>query len=178
VDHDIEGRECEISQRHLLAATVRAGMVLVAGAAAGPGEAAQWVAVGDARDFRQGVPKRVVLPNGRAVFVVRTGPKQVRALSALCTHAGVEIRWDSRQRRFTCPAHSAAFAIDGAVTRGPARTRLPLLASSQQGAAVRVDASGGAANRRARRGTGDSEHERGEREHERERRREHGRDDD
>lgn len=55
------------------------------------------------------------------IFVVRKGDSYL-ALSAECTHAGCSIA--HRGNGFQCPCHGATFALDGAVTGGPAGSGL------------------------------------------------------
>jgi Rieske Fe-S protein len=42
------------------------------------------------------------------------------ALSLVCPHLGCRPAWHAAQRRFLCPCHGSAFALDGARLSGPA----------------------------------------------------------
>lgn len=62
--------------------------------------------------------------NGRTLLLARTSPTDVIALSAICTHEGCLVDFDSTQNLIVCPCHGSEFAESGAVVRGPARTPL------------------------------------------------------
>jgi Rieske Fe-S protein len=53
------------------------------------------------------------------VFLVWDGAREVRALSATCTHLGCQVRWEGETDRFICPCHGGAYAADGRVLDGP-----------------------------------------------------------
>lgn len=55
---------------------------------------------------------------GVPTAVVRTGQNAYQAIDLRCTHQGVPVSLQGGQ--WSCPAHGSAFALDGAVTRGPA----------------------------------------------------------
>ncbi len=59
-----------------------------------------------------------------AVILLRLPDASYRALSAVCTHQGCEVRPSSTG--FRCPCHGSAFSLDGTVVRGPARKPLPV----------------------------------------------------
>jgi Rieske Fe-S protein len=40
--------------------------------------------------------------------------------SAVCTHLGCQIHWNSLETCWDCPCHGSQFAPDGAVQNGPA----------------------------------------------------------
>ena len=42
------------------------------------------------------------------------------ALSLRCTHLGCSIEWEEDKKRFICPCHSSAFAMNGDVQNPPA----------------------------------------------------------
>ena len=48
-----------------------------------------------------------------AVFLRRTGPKEIMALAVICPHAGCYIGYDAAAGDFLCPCHSARFNLDG-----------------------------------------------------------------
>jgi cytochrome b6-f complex iron-sulfur subunit len=83
------------------------------------------LAVGDAR----------FVPHGTTpLFVVRTAPADVAAVSAVCTHLRCIIKWSRGSRRFVCPCHAGAFDAGGNVLFGP-----PKQALRQYPAEVRAD---------------------------------------
>lgn len=55
---------------------------------------------------------------GLAVIVVR-GRSGYRAFSAVCTHLGCLVNWNSAEGNFSCPCHAATFDEDGQVVSGP-----------------------------------------------------------
>ena len=52
-----------------------------------------------------------------AVYRDEGGTLHVR--SAVCTHVGCVVHWNSFERCWDCPCHGSQFAIDGAVLNGP-----------------------------------------------------------
>jgi len=67
--------------------------------------------------------------------VVRRGLKKIAAYrddkgklhlrSAVCTHLGCIVHWNSLERCWDCPCHGSQFAIDGTALNGPAISPLP-----------------------------------------------------
>jgi len=55
----------------------------------------------------------------QVVFLVKTGPSQVTALSSTCTHLGCRVSWDPSAHVLKCPCHGGVFDRTGAVTAGP-----------------------------------------------------------
>ncbi len=55
------------------------------------------------------------------VMVIRTSQTAVVALSAICTHAGCSMNFDSSQNLLVCPCHGSQFNESGDVVTGPAR---------------------------------------------------------
>lgn len=159
-----------ITRRHALRVMVRGGAVLICALQGEtPADAvAPWVEVGRVSDFKVGQPKRVALKAGQAAFVLRQPNGRWLAVSAVCTHKGGEVRWDSARKRFLCPLHLATFTADGGHPTAPARAPLSVFATRAKGNAILVDAAGPASPTGAgRKGT-----EKRERDHEREE--EHG----
>lgn len=63
-----------------------------------------------------------------AVFLQRTGEREVQAFSASCPHLGCAVEWRGESRTFFCPCHSSAFTAAGAVIHpSPAARRLDAL---------------------------------------------------
>lgn len=48
-----------------------------------------------------------------AVFLRRTGPKQVEALNVICPHAGCFVSYEAKENIFFCPCHVARFELSG-----------------------------------------------------------------
>lgn len=57
---------------------------------------------------------------GDTIMVVRVSDTEVVALSAICTHAGCSMDYNTGQQVLDCPCHGSQFATDGTVLRGPA----------------------------------------------------------
>jgi cytochrome b6-f complex iron-sulfur subunit len=57
---------------------------------------------------------------GAASIVIRTDEKNFHALSAVCTHLGCIVKWDSGKGLLLCPCHAAMFDVNGNVVSGPA----------------------------------------------------------
>jgi Rieske Fe-S protein len=66
---------------------------------------------------------------GARVIVVRRGPADFRALSAVCPHAGCGVSV-VRAARLVCPCHGSEFDFAGRRLEGPAPTGLDVLPSS------------------------------------------------
>lgn len=48
-----------------------------------------------------------------AVYLRRTGPKQVEAIQVVCPHAGCFVDYDAQKNIFFCPCHVASFDLSG-----------------------------------------------------------------
>jgi cytochrome b6-f complex iron-sulfur subunit len=81
------------------------------------GGGAERVSVGSSTDWDVWSERRVAY-RGVPVVVLRT-EKDFRAFSAVCTHLGCIVRWDSVGRKLECPCHAASFGPDGGVVSGP-----------------------------------------------------------
>jgi menaquinol-cytochrome c reductase iron-sulfur subunit len=90
----------------------------------------RWVRAGTTEDLKPDVPIPRVLSVPRVdgwyrerarqtVFIVWDGSRNVRALSATCTHLGCQVQWDSEAGRFKCPCHGGMFDAAGRVVGGP-----------------------------------------------------------
>jgi cytochrome b6-f complex iron-sulfur subunit len=86
--------------------------------------ASEPVPVGAPADFPAGKGK-VVSVNNKPVIVVNTAPAGLKAFSAICTHLGCIVEWDTGRRIIVCPCHDARFnPVNGAVLSGPAPSPL------------------------------------------------------
>ena len=66
------------------------------------------------------------LPDGQPGILVKLPNGQLRAFSAVCTHAGCTVGYDPGQQVILCPCHGAEFSpSSGAVLAGPAPLPLP-----------------------------------------------------
>ncbi len=85
------------------------------------------------RKFRVTLPETLApgepfLPPGHSVAVFRDD-KGVFAVSRVCTHLGCLVKAEADG--FHCPCHGSRFALNGAVTKGPAPKALTWLAVSR-----------------------------------------------
>jgi glycine/D-amino acid oxidase-like deaminating enzyme/nitrite reductase/ring-hydroxylating ferredoxin subunit len=62
----------------------------------------------------------VVRRGGRLVAVSRGDDDSLRAVSAVCTHLGCVVAWNSAERSWDCPCHGSRFSASGTVVQGPA----------------------------------------------------------
>ena len=60
------------------------------------------------------------------------------AVQSACTHEGATLSWQQTNNRFYCPEHGATFSSDGAVTKGPAQTKLVAYTTTLNGTQLRV----------------------------------------
>jgi glycine/D-amino acid oxidase-like deaminating enzyme/nitrite reductase/ring-hydroxylating ferredoxin subunit len=63
---------------------------------------------------------RVVEIGGERAAIYRDESGAVRAVSAVCTHAGCLVHWNAAEKSWDCPCHGSRFATDGGVLEGPA----------------------------------------------------------
>ena len=66
----------------------------------------------------------VVEWRGERVAVYKDESGGVSACSAVCTHMGCVVRWNSAERSWDCPCHGSRFDYDGKVVQGPANESL------------------------------------------------------
>ena len=88
------------------------------------GAATELIEVGTEDEIHVWGSKKVVI-GGTALMVVRT-PKEYKAYSAVCTHLGCIVFWDSERRQIACPCHAGTFDLEGRVIAGPPPAPLPL----------------------------------------------------
>ena len=61
---------------------------------------------------------------GKPYYVVRD-VKEISVVSAVCTHLGCIVNWDTEIKKFSCPCHAALFDFHGNVISGPPPKPLP-----------------------------------------------------
>lgn len=67
---------------------------------------------------------RVVRVGGERLAVYRDVAGAYHAVSAICTHLGCQVAFNSAEKSWDCPCHGSRFALDGSVLDGPAITPL------------------------------------------------------
>jgi len=63
---------------------------------------------------------------GRDLMLVRTGKREVKAISTVCTHLGCTVFWQKDRQEFFCPCHNGRFDKNGVVLEGPPPAPLDL----------------------------------------------------
>ncbi|NEO85302.1 MAG: Rieske (2Fe-2S) protein [Spirulina sp. SIO3F2] len=63
------------------------------------------------------------------------------ALNPMCTHQGCTVDFDADAKELSCPCHGSKFALDGAVTNGPAKKPLPAFEVKEEDGLVLVKVS-------------------------------------
>jgi glycine/D-amino acid oxidase-like deaminating enzyme/nitrite reductase/ring-hydroxylating ferredoxin subunit len=66
----------------------------------------------------------VVGVSGRKLAVYRNGHGDLSALSAVCTHLGCLVHWNTTEKSWDCPCHGSRFDPIGRVLNGPATAPL------------------------------------------------------
>lgn len=57
--------------------------------------------------------------NGEKVAVYHEAPGQIHAVSAVCTHLGCLVHWNSAEKTWDCPCHGGRFRATGEILEGP-----------------------------------------------------------
>ncbi len=63
---------------------------------------------------------KVIEHHGKKLAVFRTPAGALLCVSAICTHLGCTVRWNSTQTEWDCPCHGSRFDVQGRVLNGPA----------------------------------------------------------
>lgn len=50
-----------------------------------------------------------------AVYLRRTGEREITAFNVVCPHAGCFVDWQPEPKRFFCPCHNSSFTVEGAI---------------------------------------------------------------
>lgn len=72
------------------------------------------------------------------LVVVRTSTTAVAALSAICTHQGCTVTYQSSTMKLFCPCHGAEFTLTGAVAASPATQPLKTYTATLAGNIVTI----------------------------------------
>jgi Rieske Fe-S protein len=73
------------------------------------------IAPGDGAILRKGL---------RKIAVYRRASGEVVQLSAVCTHLGCIVEWNSSEKTWDCPCHGSRYTAEGRVVNGPALSDL------------------------------------------------------
>ena len=76
------------------------------------------------RQVRRGEGKVLDL-KGQRVAAYRDSEGTTSLRSAVCTHMGCEVQWNTAERTWDCPCHGSRFKPTGEVLAGPAESPLP-----------------------------------------------------
>jgi glycine/D-amino acid oxidase-like deaminating enzyme/nitrite reductase/ring-hydroxylating ferredoxin subunit len=67
---------------------------------------------------------RIMQAGTHKVAVSRDEQGGLHAVSAVCTHLGCVVHWNSGEKSWDCPCHGSRFGMEGEVLHGPAPTAL------------------------------------------------------
>ena len=79
-----------------------------------------------------------VTAGDRRVLIARVDEATYAAVDQHCTHRGCSVAWKGEGSEFKCPCHGSTFAMDGKVTKGPAKEDLARFEVQVEGDALRV----------------------------------------
>jgi glycine/D-amino acid oxidase-like deaminating enzyme/nitrite reductase/ring-hydroxylating ferredoxin subunit len=68
---------------------------------------------------------RVLALGGERLAVYRNFNGELGAVSAVCTHLGCQVQWNTAEKSWDCPCHGSRFDPHGRVLNGPAVGALP-----------------------------------------------------
>jgi glycine/D-amino acid oxidase-like deaminating enzyme/nitrite reductase/ring-hydroxylating ferredoxin subunit len=85
--------------------------------------------------------------DGDKVAVSRSRTGEVRAVSAVCTHAGCLVHWNGAEQTWDCPCHGGRFTPRGEVLEGPPVKALKTVDVSKLAAATGATRATGAERR-------------------------------
>ncbi len=93
-----------------------------------------WLRGGDASSADEIAPGTgAILQRGALkVAAYRDEAGTLHELSAVCTHLGCVVQWNTEERSWDCPCHGSRFAPDGAVLNGPAPYPLKRVDASRE----------------------------------------------
>ncbi len=74
---------------------------------------------------------QIVERDGRKVAAYRAPDGTVMLRSAICTHMGCVVSWNTAERTWDCPCHGSRFTPDGDVIAGPAESPLEKIENAQ-----------------------------------------------
>jgi cytochrome b6-f complex iron-sulfur subunit len=81
----------------------------------------------------------VTVFRGGRFYLTRLEDGGFIALSLRCTHLGCSVEWEEDKKRFICPCHSSAFAMNGDVQNPPAPKALDYYPILVEKGVIKVD---------------------------------------
>ena len=89
----------------------------------GHGPSTELQEVGNETDIPVWGSKKVIVA-GSAILLIRQ-PSGYKAFSAICTHLGCIVDWESQKKEIVCPCHAGVFDVEGRNVAGPPPRPLP-----------------------------------------------------
>lgn len=96
----------------------------------------QLIEAGPVNSFQ---PNSVTPFRGGRFYLTRLADGGFIALSLRCTHLGCSVEWEEEKKRFICPCHASAFAINGDVQNPPAPKALDYYPVIIENGIIKVD---------------------------------------
>jgi len=92
-----------------------------------------WLVAGEVKSVREiAAGQGAIVRDGvRKLAVFRDEQSELHALSAMCTHLGCVVHWNSAERSWDCPCHGSRFDVQGKVLNGPAATAMNVVVIEQ-----------------------------------------------
>ncbi len=56
---------------------------------------------------------------GKDLVLLRSGEREIKAMSTVCPHLGCTVHWQKDKEQFFCPCHAGVFDSNGKVVSGP-----------------------------------------------------------
>ena len=83
----------------------------------------------------------MIREGAKPLAVHRDNDGELHVLSAVCTHLGGIVSWNSAEKSWDCPCHASRFEPTGEVLHGPAISPLEqaTLSSSKKGVPARTE---------------------------------------
>lgn len=96
----------------------------------------QLINAGTVNSFK---PNSVTVFRSGRFYLTRLEDGGFIALSFRCTHLGCSVEWEEENKRFICPCHSSAFAMNGDVQNPPAPKALSYYPIIIENGNIKVD---------------------------------------
>jgi glycine/D-amino acid oxidase-like deaminating enzyme/nitrite reductase/ring-hydroxylating ferredoxin subunit len=96
-----------------------------------------WIRGGEVHQRSEIAPgEGAILREGLSTLAVYRDPQgELHELSAVCTHLGCVVQWNSGEKSWDCPCHGSRFSVEGEVLNGPAKVGLHPVEPQAPGAA-------------------------------------------